>query len=142
MAKKVSLYAIKVLDSKGSGDYSVIISGVDRAVSDARSRGCRGAVINLSIGGPYSQAMNDAATRAANTQGVFVAVAAGNNYGADAGNYSPSSAANVCCIGASTRDDVRSNFSNVGSSVDVFAPGSEVLSTWPGGTTVSRWQIT
>lgn len=67
---------------------------------------------------------------------VFLAVAAGND-NADAANYSPASTAEACTVGATDSSDRRSSFSNYGSVVDVFAPGSAILSTWPGGGTVS-----
>lgn len=96
---------------------------------------CTGYVVNVSIGGEYNQATNDAASRLANF-GFFVGVATGNNND-DSRKYSTSSAAKVCCVGASTEYDECSSFSNYGSPVDVSAPGSRILSTWPGGGTVS-----
>ncbi|PHH60399.1 hypothetical protein CDD81_1712 [Ophiocordyceps australis] len=65
---------------------------------------------------------------------VFLAVAAGND-NSDAQYYSPASEPTVCTVGASTSRDQRSSFSNYGSVVDIFAPGSNILSTWIGGGT-------
>jgi subtilisin family serine protease len=69
--------------------------------------------------------------------GVFFGVAAGNSYGADAANYSPASEVTACTVGASDISDVRAEFSNIGSVVDVFGPGVNVLSTWINGGTNS-----
>ena len=98
--------------------------------ADARTRdGCpAGSVVNISLGGSYSAALNGAAA-ALVSSGVFVAVASGGS-GKDASRYSPASEPSVCTIGASNQDDRAASYSNYGSLVDVFAPGSSVLSTW------------
>lgn len=79
--------------------------------------------------------MNDAVTRLQN-KGIQVVVAAGND-NKDAANTSPASAPAVCTVGATDKNDNRSTFSNYGKAVDVFAPGTDVLSTWIGGSTKS-----
>jgi subtilisin family serine protease len=127
---------VKVLDDSGSGSYSGIISGLDFVAQDAASRSCpNGVVANMSLGGGYSAALNQAAA-ALVSRGVFLAVAAGND-NANAGNYSPASATSACTVGASDESDGRSYFSNYGSVVDIFAPGSNIRSTLPGGGSVS-----
>jgi len=68
--------------------------------------------------------------------GVFVAAAAGNG-NADACTTSPASAANVTAVAASTNGDARATYSNWGSCVDLYAPGSGIVSTWLGGGTRS-----
>lgn len=83
----------------------------------------------MSLGGGVSSAVNQAAA-ALISSGVFLAVAAGND-NADARNTSPASEPTVCTVGASTSSDARASFSNYGSVVDIFAPGQDVLSTWP-----------
>ena len=70
------------------------------------------------------------------TQGVHVTVAAGNS-NTDASSTSPARAPAVITVGASTIADARASFSNYGSVVDILAPGSQVLSTYPGGGTAS-----
>jgi subtilisin family serine protease len=89
----------------------------------------------MSLGGSFSSSINSAANALVNS-GVFLAVAAGNS-NADAANYSPASVANACTVGATTSTDARSSFSNYGSVVDIFAPGSNILSTWIGSTTAT-----
>lgn len=64
VAKKTQLFAVKVLDSYGSGTTSGIIAGIDFVAKDAKTRNCpKGAVANLSLGGrknvPTNQAVRD-----------------------------------------------------------------------------------
>lgn len=136
IAKKTQLLGIKVLSDQGSGNNSAIIAGMDFAVQDARQRSCaKGVLANMSLGGRYSQSLNDAAAQMIQS-GVFLAVAAGNNR-QDASGYSPASEPSVCTVGSTDSSDSLSSFSNYGSVVDILAPGSDILSTWPGGSIVS-----
>jgi len=136
VAKNTRLFGVKVLNDSGSGTYAGIISGMDFVASDAPGRGCtNGVFVNMSLGGGYSAALNQAAETMV-ARNIFLAVAAGNS-NANAANYSPASAPSACTVGATTSADARSSFSNYGALVDIFAPGSNVLSTWPGGSTNS-----
>ncbi len=136
VAKKTNVYGVKVLDNQGSGAYSGIIAGMDYVVSDSRNRQCpKGVFASMSLGGGYSAAINDAAAKLV-SNGVFLAVAAGNE-NQDANNVSPASERSACTVGASTAQDARASFSNYGSVVDIFAPGANILSLAPGGGTVS-----
>ncbi|KAL6825142.1 subtilisin-like protein [Trichoderma camerunense] len=134
VAKKTSLYGVKVLDNSGSGTFANVIAGMDFVADDSQTRNCpNGSVANMSLGGGYTASVN-AAAAALIDAGVFLAVAAGND-GADARNTSPASEPSVCTVGASTSADARASFSNYGTVVDIFAPGQDVLSTWPSGRT-------
>ncbi|KAI0455667.1 subtilisin-like protease PR1K [Xylaria acuta] len=134
VAKKVSLYAVKVLGADGSGTNSGVIAGMDFVVTDAPGRDCpKGVVVNLSLGGGVSSAVNEAAANVVSA-GNFMAVAAGNE-AEDASNSSPASEPSVCTVGATDKTDALSYFSNFGQLVDVLAPGSDIESTWPGGNT-------
>lgn len=62
---------------------------------------------------------------------------AGND-NADAINYSPASEPSAITVGSSTSTNARSSSSNYGSSVDIFAPGSNIKSTWIGSNTASN----
>lgn len=137
MAKATSIYGIKVLDNaQGSGTYADVIAGMEYVVDDSASRDCpNGVFANMSLGGPKQQSVNDAAA-ALVSAGVFLAVAAGNDYGADVSGVSPGGEPTVCTVGSTTSSDAVSSFSNVGALVDIFAPGSSILSTIPGGGTV------
>jgi subtilisin family serine protease len=137
VSKRTKLIAIKVLSASGAGSISSVLAGLDLVVSDSKTRYCpKGVYVNMSLGGGYSSAMNSGAKKLVAEHGIFVAVAAGNS-GEDASNSSPASEPSVFTVGAIGKDDSRSDFSNYGSLVDIFAPGENVLSTWPGSSTVS-----
>jgi len=85
-------------------------------------------VANMSLGGGASQATDDAIARMTNA-GVSVSVAAGNE-NQNACNVSPARAPSAITVGSTTKTDARSSFSNFGSCVDVFAPGSDITSAW------------
>jgi subtilisin family serine protease len=129
VAKAARLRGVRVLDCNGSGSWSGIIAGIDWV----RLNRTNPAVANLSLGGGYNSSVNTAVTNLANS-GVFVAVAAGNS-NANACNYSPASASAVTTVASSTSSDAKSSFSNYGSCVDVYAPGSSITSTWNNGGT-------
>lgn len=132
VSKKINLIAVKVLDSDGEGSASDVISGIEWATNDMKSKKRVGkALANMSLSGAFSKASNDAVA-AAVKQGLFVAVAAGND-GAPADRYSPASEKTACTIGATDRDDSIASYSNYGGLVDIFAPGTDTLSTWKGG---------
>ncbi|KAF5026740.1 hypothetical protein F66182_1159 [Fusarium sp. NRRL 66182] len=134
VAKKTSLFAIKVLDDNGDGTNSAVIAGMDFVTSHPTSEACpKGVVVNMSLGGLFSAAINSAAKSIVDA-GHFLAVAAGNE-GVDAAGSSPASEPSACTVGATTRNDTLAYYSNFGAIVDVLAPGSDILSTWPGGKT-------
>ncbi|KAJ0128486.1 Proteinase T, partial [Colletotrichum tanaceti] len=87
----------------------------------------------MSLGGPTSAAVNEAAAAIVRA-GLFLAVAAGNE-AADASTSSPASEASACTVGATAEDDSLAEYSNFGAVVDILAPGSDIESTWPGGST-------
>ncbi|KAI8627974.1 proteinase T-like protein [Xylariaceae sp. FL1651] len=134
VAKKTSLYAVKVLDSSGSGTTSGVVAGMNFVTSDVATRSCpNGTTANMSLGGSSSTSINSAA-RAMISAGVFLAVAAGNS-NTNAASTSPAGESAVCTVGATTSSDARASFSNYGAVVDIFAPGQDVLSTWNDGGT-------
>lgn len=136
VAKRTTLLGVKVLNASGSGTNSGVISGMNFVVTDARTRSCpNGVVVNMSLGGSTSTAVNNAA-RAITSAGHFLAVAAGNS-NANAASFSPASEPSACTVGATTSTDAKASYSNYGALVDVFAPGSGILSAWIGGTTAS-----
>jgi subtilisin family serine protease len=127
VAKNVSLVAVKVLDSSGSGTTSGVIAGIQWAASAASGKK---AVANMSLGGSYSASLNSAVSSAISSGLTFV-VAAGND-NANAANYSPASVADAITVGATTSADARASYSNYGSTLDVFAPGSSITSSYIG----------
>lgn len=109
---------------------------MDFVAGDASGQSCpKGVVVNMSLGGGFSAAVNDAAASIVSA-GLFLAVAAGNE-AADASNSSPASEKSVCTVGATTIDDELAEYSNFGNIVDILAPGTDIESTWIGGQTVS-----
>ena len=126
VAPEVSLVAIRVLNCSGSGSTSGVIAGINWATAN-HAAGVP-AVANMSLGGGYSPALNTA-TQNAISDGISFAVAAGNE-NADACNVSPASAPNALTVGSTTSSDSRSSFSNWGTCVDIFAPGSAITSAW------------
>jgi subtilisin family serine protease len=134
VAKKASLYGIKVLDSSGSGDWSTIVSGIQTAVTDSQQRSCpNGVVVNMSLGGSKTQSVDDAVAAAVQA-GLFFGVAAGND-GLDYSNTSPASEPSAFAVGASDNTDTLASFSNYGTNLGAIAPGVDVLSTWNDGKT-------
>jgi len=125
VAKSALLRGVRVLDCTGNGPTSGVIAGVDWV----RQNHIAPAVANMSLGGGASSALDTAVNNLSNA-GVTIAVAAGNNNGANACNYSPARAANAITTGSTTSTDARSSFSNIGTCVDIFAPGSSILSAW------------
>ncbi|KAK3987322.1 peptidase S8/S53 domain-containing protein [Cladorrhinum sp. PSN332] len=129
VAKRATVVAVKVLDKNGSGTMSGVVQGITWAVTDAKNRGvAKKAVLNLSLGGSTSTAVN-AAIKAATDAGLTVVVAAGNSND-DAKWYSPASAPSAITVGAIEGTRGRAWFSNYGTLVDIFAPGVSVLSAY------------
>jgi len=126
VAKNVTLVAVRVLDSSGNGTNSGVIAGVDFVTSNHLAG--EPAVANMSLGGGASTALDNAVTNAIN-DGVTFAVAAGNE-NQNACNVSPARTAAAITVGSTTMTDARSSFSNFGTCVDIFAPGSSITSAW------------
>ncbi len=131
LAKGAALHGVRVLSCAGLGLTSQIIAGIDWV----RQNAVRPAVANMSLGGGLSTALNDATTNLWNS-GVFVAVAAGND-NVDACTASPASATGAFTAASSTKTDAKSSFSNWGSCVEAYAPGSAIVSDFLAGTTMS-----
>lgn len=141
VAKKATVVAVKVLRSNGSGSMSDVVKGVEfaakshqQAAKEAK-KGFKGSTANMSLGGGKSPAL-DLAVNAAVKAGIHFAVAAGNE-NQDAANTSPASAELAITVGASTISDARAYFSNYGSTVDIWAPGLNIVSTYIGSDTAT-----
>ncbi|KAH6661415.1 subtilase [Truncatella angustata] len=134
VAKKTKLFAVKVLDSNGSGANSQVIAGMGFVVDDAPAQDCpNGVLVNMSLGGATSTAVNEAAAAVVEA-GLFLAVAAGNE-AVGASTSSPASENSVCTVGATDIDDHLAEYSNFGKLVDILAPGTDIKSTWRGNRT-------
>eukprot|EP00667_Euglena_gracilis_P003238 EG_transcript_3245 len=123
VAKAATIVPVRVMDCSGSGTYSAIMNALDWVATQPQP-----GVINLSLGGSFSSILN-AFVDAVVAIGFHVAIAAGND-DADACSYSPASASSAITAGATTITDAMSSFSNYGSCVDIFSPGSNILSSY------------
>jgi subtilisin family serine protease len=124
VAKGVTLHPVRVLGCTGSGSTSGVIAGVDWVTQNR----ILPAVANMSLGGGVSSALDTAVANSI-ASGVTYAIAAGNS-NANACNSSPARVATALTVGSTTTTDARSSFSNFGTCVDLFAPGSSITSTW------------
>ncbi len=123
-AKSAIVHGVRVLSCQGFGRFSDIIAGIEW-VSENHEKP---AVANMSLRSPVSLAI-DRATEASINQGITYVVAAGND-SENACNSSPARVSSAITVGSSNRQDRVSFFSNVGPCVDIFAPGSDILSAW------------
>lgn len=127
VAKNVKLTAIRVLGCSGSGTNSGVIAGVDWVAANA----VKPAVANMSLGGGNSAILDTAVNNAINAGITFVVAAGNSNINACSG--SPNKVPAAITVASSTASDARSGFSNWGSCIDLFAPGSDITSTWSNG---------
>ncbi|HWS85934.1 MAG TPA: S8 family peptidase [Pyrinomonadaceae bacterium] len=125
VAKGVMLRGVKVFQCANTTSTSNIIAGVNYVTANR----ILPAVANMSVGGGASSSMDTAVNNLINS-GVAVAVAAGNEYGVDACTRSPARVGAAITVGSTTSSDARSSFSNIGTCLDLFAPGSSIPSAW------------
>lgn len=126
VAKGVRLVAVRVLNCSGSGTTSGVIAGINWVTSNHAAG--QPAVANMSLGGGASSSLDSAVNNSIN-DGVTYAIAAGNS-NANACSYSPARVANAITVGATTSTDTRASYSNFGTCLDIFAPGSSITSAW------------
>ncbi|HUG27236.1 MAG TPA: S8 family serine peptidase [Gemmatimonadales bacterium] len=124
VAKKVKLYAVRVLNCNGSGTTSGVVAGIDWVTANH----VKPAVANMSLGGGASSTLDNAVANST-SKGVTYAVSGGNS-NADACNYSPAREPSAITVGATTSSDDRASYSNFGTCLDLFAPGSSITSAW------------
>ncbi|MFD7751226.1 S8 family serine peptidase [Streptomyces sp. NPDC059757] len=124
VAKKAKIVAVRVLDNSGSGTTAQVVAGIDWVTAHA----VKPAVANMSLGGGADSVL-DAAVRNSIASGITYAVAAGNE-STNASTKSPARVTEAITVGSTTSTDARSSFSNYGSVLDIFAPGSSITSAW------------
>ena len=125
VAKGVTIHAVRVLDCYGDGTDATVIAGVDWVTANR----IMPAVANMSLGGGASSALDTSVVNSISS-GITYAIAAGNDYGGDACNTSPARVLAALTVGASTSTDARASVSNIGTCLDIFAPGQSVQSAW------------
>ncbi len=136
VAKSVQLVSVKVCNSAGSCPTTAIVNGVNWVTADAATH--KPAVANMSLGGG-ANATIDAAVTSSIASGIVYGIAAGNSFGADACTQSPARVPTAITVGATGSNDglvppaspdARANYSNIGTCLDIFAPGSQIKSAW------------
>ncbi len=136
VAPGAPLTGVKVLGCSGTGANSGVIKGVDWVTANA----VKPAIATMSLSGGASGALDTAVKNSA-ASGIFYSLAAGNK-GADACTYSPARAGagtdnGIATVAAADESDQEASFSNYGSCVDIWAPGTKVVSTKMGGGTTT-----
>ena len=140
VAKQAKLFGVRVLgcdaNGNGGGTNAGVIEGIDWVAANAQ----KPAAANMSLGGGFSQAVNDAVENLV-ASGVPTAVAAGNGFfgifSENACDKSPASAPSALTVSITDQSDSKVSWGNYGPCVDLFAPGAGILSTIPGGGTAS-----
>jgi hypothetical protein len=132
VAPAARLVSVRVLDCAGQGTDADVLAAMDWVAVNA----IQPAVLNASLGGAYSPAVNEA-TNALARSGVLPVVAAGNAT-QDACGVSPASAESALTVGASDESDHQTDFSNYGACVSLFAPGKDIVSALRGGGSVTE----
>lgn len=125
-APGASLLPLKVLDSDGLGTSFRVARGVDFAIAAEAD------ILNMSLGALDTNVVLDEAIRWAEEAGVIVVAAAGNE-GHDSPPWSPSAIPFSLAIAATDPFDVRADFTNYGTHIDLCAPGVGMVSTLPDG---------
>jgi subtilisin family serine protease len=124
VAKAAKIVAVRVLDNAGSGTTAGVIAGIDWVTANHSGP----SVANMSLGGGASTSLDTAVSNSI-ASGVTYAIAAGNS-SANASSYSPARVAAAITVGATTSTDARASYSNYGSVLDIFAPGSSITAGW------------
>jgi subtilisin family serine protease len=124
VAKKAKIVGVRVLNNSGSGTTAGVIAGIDWVTKNHSGP----SVANMSLGGGASATL-DTAVRNSIASGVTYAVAAGNS-STSASSSSPARVAEAITVGATTSTDAKASYSNYGSALDIFAPGSSITAGW------------
>nr|EKT9126097.1 S8 family peptidase [Acinetobacter baumannii]EKV9865714.1 S8 family peptidase [Acinetobacter baumannii]EKX6746171.1 S8 family peptidase [Acinetobacter baumannii] len=132
VAKSVNLVPIRILGCDGSGASSNVIAGLDWILKNGK----KPAVVNMSLGGATSSSLDSAVENLYNN-GYVMVVAAGNS-NTDACTSSPARVSKAITVAATDNTDTRASYSNYGSCVDIFAPGSQINSSWIGNNTATK----
>jgi len=133
VAKNAQLHAVKVLSDSGSGSFAWFIEAIDWVLANGQTP----AIISASLGGRGTLPSVVEAINGAVNGGIVVTVAAGNEND-NACDYSPAGVPSAITVGATTSTDQRSGFSNYGSCLDIYAPGSAITSGFSSSDTATR----
>lgn len=127
----VNIFALKVLSDTGEGSTSAILTSFDIVLTTVKKSGKR-SIVSLSLGGPCETANCEKdslviGVTKLTSNNIIVSVAAGNE-GCNACQGSPNSAPSAINVGATDFNDNVAYFSDIGSCIDIFAPGYNILS--------------
>jgi subtilisin len=129
VAYDVELYAVKVLNSQGSGSLSGITKGLEWAIQNNMN------IINMSLGTPQPSDILKQWCDLAYNSGILVVAAAGNSGNSsgtgDTVEY-PAKYASVMAVASTDSNDRRASTSSTGPNVEISAPGVNIYSTIPG----------
>lgn len=129
VAKVSTIRSVKVCNAFGNCDVSVTAAGINWVTADHNNSGNLAAA-NMSLRfNPRNLTIDNAVVNSISA-GVTYAVAAGNDFGQDVVNFSPADVTAALTVGATDINDIKADFSNVGSTLDLFGPGVSVLSAW------------
>merc|ERR1719464_2582746 len=123
VASEATLKAVKTLSDQGSGSRSWQFAAIDWVTAN----GVKPSVISMSLGGSGADAGYTTSIGAASNAGITVVVAAGNS-NSDACNFSPAFTPLAITVGSTDSLQRRSSFSNYGTCVQIWAPGSSIVS--------------
>jgi subtilisin family serine protease len=129
VANRARIHMVRVFGCGNTSPTSTIIAGINWVTANAQ----RPAVLNMSLGSTTDPA-TDAATNAALNAGITTVVSAGNS-NANACGFSPARVPGAITVGNSTSSDTRAGDSNFGACVDLYAPGSFIVSASNGSDT-------
>jgi len=129
VAKGAQIVAVRVLNNSGSGTTAGVVAGIDWVTANA----IKPAVANMSLGGGADATLDTAVTNSINS-GVTYAIAAGNGDALgrplNACTQSPARVPAAITVGATQQNDAKASFSNIGTCLDIFAPGVGITSSW------------
>ncbi|KAI8095353.1 peptidase S8/S53 domain-containing protein [Thamnidium elegans] len=134
VAKRANIRSVKILNKVGDGSTSSLLKGIEHVIKYAVPGK---SIVNLSLSGPKSRLLDEALNSLVLQHNVPVFVSAGNA-GTDACFFSPSSNENVFAVGAININDAVPQYSNVGECVNIYAPGSNIVSSYIGGSDSSK----
>ena len=125
VAKEVTIHPVRVFDCSGTTPKSLVINGMMWVLQEHMNNAGQRTVVNMSLGGGFSQTQNDLVDTMVDA-GIILVASAGNDND-DACSKSPASADKAIAVAASTITDSRAGFSNFGSCVNIFGPGVDIL---------------
>jgi hypothetical protein len=124
VAPRATIVPVRILNCNSQGNTGTLAAGINW-ILDNHPKGDLG-VVNMSFAGQKSQTIDTSVSRLLSAG--IITVAAAGNFSDDACKFSPANIAGVITVGATAAGDYRLGTSNWGSCVDIFAPGSRILS--------------